>query len=1599
MQLCLLGHVEARLDDVPLELGGAKQRAVLAMLGLEANRTVTADRLIEGLWGEEAPASAAKMVQNYVWRLRKALSEDGGAEILTRGRAYELKIDRELVDVLRLERLVAEAARTPNGDTARQALALFRGEPLADVADEPFASSEIRRLEELRLTAAELAIDADLAAGRHHEVVAEIDALLTANPLRERLHVQRLLALYRCGRQADALEAYRRARETLVEQIGVEPGPELQRVHAAILRQDPALDVQPAATELAAELDAAAAPPLIGREREIATLRDLWRRGDGGLVTVAGAYGTGKTRLAAELARHCHQHGATVLYASGSGPPEVALAAITRAQAARRPTLLVLDDADRAPVEVRRALSDLRRGQALTLATGLQPAALARLGPREALALEPLDGEGVRAIAALYAPAGSEIPVDDLLAATRGVPRRVHEAAGEWARREATHRVDTLADRAASGRSEARALETKLAGSVIDLQSTRQRLAQFDGARDRRDDPVICPYKGLAPFDRDDAEYFFGREELVAELVAHVVGTSLLAVVGPSGSGKSSVVRAGLLPALAGGVLSGSHNWMQAVMRPGAHPMRDLRRATRRLAPHERSVLVVDQFEELFTACHDERERAEFATALTRYRGGVVVIVVRADFYGHCAAYPELSRALGANHVLVGAMSRDELRRAIERPAQRAGLSVEPELVQALLSDVEGQPGALPLLSTALLELWTRRDGRRLQLAAYARSGGVEGAVARLAEEAFVALSPAQQAAARTLMLRLSDEDESGAIVRRRIALDGQDPDVVGRLTERRLLTVSEGAVEVAHEALLREWPRLRGWLAEDAQGRRVHRALREAARAWDQDARDPGGLYRGARLAAALDWAADHEPELEPVERAFLDAARRASGRAQRRLRLVLAGVAALAIVAVITGVVALDQRDQARDQATTAAAQRLGSQALVAGDLDRSLLLARQGVALSDTAQTRGNLLAALVKSPAAIGVLDVPGTDERAGSRIALDGRLLVVMNGDGTLHRFDAVTHRPLGRPQPVTGGMYGVVAFDGSGSRVVVGGQPPQIADVRTRQVLTTIDTAGFGLDLRFSRDGLTVFATLGFGSGTAVQRFDADTGEALGNPVRLGANEPAAVLVARDGRRIVTSVSDGRTTIRDAHTLRPLETLAVRATAVALSPDDRTLIAGARDGSVRFVDLESGTVRSATGRHDGAVVAIAVSPDGRVAATGGEDNRVQIWDTGRRTVRATFSGHTSEVGALAFSADSRTLFSAALDSKLLIWDLAGDRRLDRPFAIERLDTAPFGPMPSYLTSTPLSYDTSPDGRTLALGGGDGTVSLIDLRTLRTRSRHRVVGSSWVASVGYLPDGRLLVSDHSGSASILDPTTGDVGPTLKGFGTSATPSFSRDRRLMAAAGSGGTVNIRTLRHGQPSDPPRVYLRDAASVALSPDGRSIAIAGFTDVEIGDTATLRRRTRVPDSHGTPTTVRYSPDGRFLAVGDMDGSVRVWSTKTWRSQRFRALTAPVLYLAVSADSRMLAVGGADGAIRLFDLPSQRPLGTPLPAIPNRLAAPLFTRDGAYLLVITDAGVAYRWDVRLSSWARHACDVAGRSLTRAEWREELPDRPYAPAC
>ena len=591
---------------------------------------------------------------------------------------------------------------------------------------------------------------------------------------------------------------------------------------------------------------------------------------------------------------------------------------------------------------------------------------------------------------------------------------------------EASRRLVDVASRAAAGKSDLSEVEAELTGKVIDLQQAREQARALAGpvTPARVAAEGICPFKGLASFEPVDADYFFGRERLVAELVARLVGARFLGIVGPSGSGKSSVLRAGLLPALAGGVLPGSEGWRRLLLRPGERPLDELRRvlvsgakdplaeALDALPANARLLLAVDQFEELFTACRSDADRTAFADTLARAAAdpegrAVVVVALRADFYGRFAAYPGLAELLGGNHVLVGPMQASELRRAVELPAGRVGLRVEPELADALVDDVEGEPGALPLLSTALLELWQKRQAGALTLAAYRESGGVHGAVARLAEGTYARVPDERKPIVRAVMLRLVGEGAGDEPVRRRAPLaeldlerSGDVEDVLATLADSRLVTVSEGNVEVAHEALLREWPRLREWIDEDVEGRRLRRHITQAATEWETAGRDQGELYRGARLAAALDWTADHALDLNELEREFVTESREASEtetkrvrRVNRRLRGLLVGVAVLLAAAVAGGIFAVVQRSEARDAETAQFVQRLGAQALVEEDLDLSLLLARQAVAIDDSPQTRGYLLATLRSRPAAIGIIHGDG-DVLRGIAVSPDGKTLAV-----------------------------------------------------------------------------------------------------------------------------------------------------------------------------------------------------------------------------------------------------------------------------------------------------------------------------------------------------------------------------------------------------------------------------------------------------------------------------------------------------------------------------------------------------------------------------------------------------------------------------
>ena len=508
-----------------------------------------------------------------------------------------------------------------------------------------------------------------------------------------------------------------------------------------------------------------------------------------------------------------------------------------------------------------------------------------------------------------------------------------------------------------------------------------------------------CPYRGLLAFEAEDRHFFFGREEVVSELVGRVAPARLLAVVGASGSGKSSVLRAGVIAAVRAGEIRGVRT--ARLLTPGAQPDPPIE-------DDPADLIVVDQFEELFTLCDNADLRLRFIDALLS-TASPVVIGLRADIYGRLGAYPELARAVSANQLLLGAMTGDELERAVVEPAILAGLRLEPGLVELAVREVADEPGALPLLSHALRATWERRDGRTLTVEAYRESGGGGAAIAQTADELLAALPPERQELMRRVFIRLTDVGEDGAATRRRVRTDELVPEGVAgedvealleRLADARLLTLGEGSAEVAHEILIREWPTLRRWLQEDREGLRLHRRLGDAARIWDAGGRQPSDLYRGTRLVAATDWARVHRPELNAIERSFVDASvqeadheRRTQLRANRRLRALLAGAVTLLVVAMLAGVVAIIQRHNAQAQALTSDAERVGAQALTEQDVDRTMLLGVAAVRLQNRVETRSDLLAVLQRNPALIHFIR-PFDQPLTAVDVSPDGRLLAV-----------------------------------------------------------------------------------------------------------------------------------------------------------------------------------------------------------------------------------------------------------------------------------------------------------------------------------------------------------------------------------------------------------------------------------------------------------------------------------------------------------------------------------------------------------------------------------------------------------------------------
>jgi WD40 repeat protein/class 3 adenylate cyclase len=1435
-----------------------------------------------------------------------------------------------------------------------------------------------------------------------------------------------------------------------VELKGFEAPVELVQASATPRAYRPAADAagRPRPEPLPAELELDT--PIVGRDQELSWLRGSWRqarRGDGRMLVVSGPSGIGRTRLAAELAAEASAQTADVCY-SGSGGIAQALAEahLRAAAAADRPMLVILDELDVLAEALAPAIESLRctieTRPALVLCLVQDPDATPALsaliervdsdgdGHRR---LAPLDAAGVRAIAQLYAgDDAADVSLESLQRASRGIPARVHEAMSEWAELEASRRLAAAAEWLSAERLDRQA-DLDFANNVIGLKLARIYSADRPAAA-----PGVCPYKGLASFEGDDARFFFGREQLVGELAARTVGVGVLAVIGASGSGKSSAIAAGLVPSLRAGLLPGSDRWRFTAIRPGDRPAEALDAALRRRGDGAgRLVLVIDQFEELFAGEVDEAQRSACVDAIVAAAADpercVIVIGLRADFYGHCAPYPELARLLAANQVLVGPMRDRELRRAIELPARRVGVRVDSALVDRLVAEVVDEPGGLPLLSTALVELWGTRGGGWLRLDAYQQAGGVHGAVARLAESSYTELGEPQRAAARALFMRLVATGEEGILVRRtvhRAELElgpGTElAEVVTRLTDDRLLTVTDDTVEVAHEALLREWPRLVEWLREDAQGRELREHLIQAARRWEASQRDGGELYRGARLAMTLDWAATRAHELNDSEREFLaesrsDADREAERqrRTNRRLRALLAGLSVVLVCAVAAGVIALLQRSSARHEATVALGRQLGAEAVSEPRIDRAMLLARESLNLDRSRQTAGTLLTTLLRSPALIGTFTVPISDRPLGVAVAPDGTSLAVQTNAGAIRYYNTRTHRQIGMNTklggfspvylPGTDDLFDssptlgpLVMFDGGSGRV--------LRRYWWGHLWATTQSSPLQPEMS-SPDGRFFFLVWSavnpdgsFGA-TYIQRWPVKTG---GRPtvVPMHENGVVAAVVTRDNRLVVAT--SGAISTWNATTLHRLRS--IRGPAFggfvngAVSPDGRIFGYGLADGTVHFVDVASGHSLDALGAHTAPVQAIAFSPDSQTAVSTGDDGAVIVWNphTGQPLQR--LLGHAGRITGAAFSPDGRTLYTSSLDGTILQWDMAGGRRFGDSFRVGS-GAQPTDPALPLLPPAAVS----PGGATLAVRSEPSTVGLFSTATLRRTGSIAFAGGQLIGAEAWAGE-RLLVGSQQGSitvwtvhgrpqqVAVLTGLTHTVRSIATGEGGHLVAAV--DGESYGYGRQRGSLAI--WRDGRPVAGTPIDLGwYGNAVSFSPDGSLLAVAVDNGHMLIVDPSSGRVLRTIHPSPEPTAVAFSPEGT-LASGSWSGIVTLWDPRSGRplGHPILAAAAPVAAIAFDKTGQTFATaGGSSGLARLWTTSTLQQLGSDLPGGQGAWGNVSFTPDGRNLFVVFGDGSADRWPVSVSAWEQHACAVAGRNFTREEWSRYVSGRGYDRTC
>lgn len=1208
---------------------------------------------------------------------------------------------------------------------------------------------------------------------------------------------------------------------------------------------------------------------------------------------------------------------------------------------------------------------------------------------------------------------------------------------------------------------------------------------------DRRDSaPGVSPYKGLQFFAVEDAHLFYGRAQLTAELIDHLRQDRFLAVVGASGSGKSSLVRAGLVASLQRGSIpgidvvmpKGCQTWPMYLFTPGPRPLEslavaltqqnasvtttstlidDLRKDARSLhlyvnrlfhtAPATQLLIVVDQFEELFTLCHDTHEQHAFVDALLTaaldYDRTLVVITLRADFYAHCADFEKLRAALDNYQKYIGPMEPPELQQAIEAPATQGEWTIEPGLTQQMLTDVSDEPGRLPLLSHALDETWQRRQGRQLTLAGYVAAGGVKGAIAQTANTLYHELSPEQQVIARAIFLRLTELGEGVQDTRRRVPrtelqFQHTDPEtvtfVLKALADARLVTTDTNEVQVMHEAVIREWPLLREWLADDREGLRTHRRLTESANEWHNADFDESLLYRGVRLAQALARAQEHAGELNTLERKFLETSQSVAAAAQaheveqqrllaegeakraklaeerareaieyakqkevaaqqlQRGRNLLAVASLLALIlAGLAGLLSV----QAGRNATHANHQRSTAMAAQAtAEANRGMALQQQNVA-----QARATV------AVAAQATAEVSAQRAHA-DRLAMQARVASMSTDRNELDRALLIASLAVTRTWAEEG--YVLPNADLALREAIDAAQRQ-----RWRPILELLHSAAV-FTVAYSPDSQLLASA---GADQKVHIWAVASGQEVRQLTGHTGSVRSAVF-SSDGQ-LIASASEDKTVrvwaVTSGNQIRQLTGHTDSVTAVRFSPNGQQLVSASADGTVRIWEVASGQeVRQLRG-HAGAVWAAAFHPNGQLIISAGADKTARIWDVASGLEVRQLTNHQSIVWSAEFSPNGEWMMTASEDEKARIWNATSGQEIHRvngdTSAVDEtgnVRAAAFSPdgqqvVGAIATGMVLVWKVSservvqqlvghsaagsavafsPNGQQIASGDEDGMVLIWD--ATGNGAMHQLAGhTDSVRQATFNPDGEQIVSaSEDTTIRLWDVVSGQEMRQLVGHTDSVRSAvFTPDGQQIVSASEDGTVRIWDAVSGKEMRQLTGHAGAVWSAAVSPDGTQIASGGQdTTVRIWDTVSGQEVRQLVGNEESIWSVAFSPDGKWLVSTCENGIVRVWDVASGKEvHRLTGHVASAWSARFSPDGQQIVSAGDDGTVRIWDVASGQELRQLLGHTAGVRSA-VFSPDGKQVVSASADKTVRLWDVASGQEMRQLVGHTERVLSIA---------------